>query len=173
MANVKSYFDSTDNHPSAIDFRMPKEIVDPKERKAWLEQNNRTDQSAKDDADINKVIARYGINEVVRSSKEAMAQYGDVSDVPSYQESLNLVNYAHEQFAALPSTVRDRFDNSPVKFMEFMHSDKKSAIEESYELGLRVRVEKPTPAPGPIRPNEDVISVKNEPAKEPVVPKAT
>lgn len=61
-------------------------------------------------------------------------KYGDFANPLSYQESLNLVIHAQEQFNSLSSRVRERFANDPQKFLEFTSNPENA--EEMVKLGL-------------------------------------
>lgn len=100
-------------------------------------------QSDKERTDIRYIVKRAmrgaSVNVNVREGR-----YADVSDAPSYMEALNVVARANELFAGLPSKVRDRFGNDPVKMLAFL--DDKENIEEARKLGL-VPPEAPAPKP--------------------------
>lgn len=97
----------------------------------------RTQQQFKAECDINNIMAKYKKTGVLPSLIKADPRYGDFSDVLDYQESLNIVMHANDQFAALSAKVRRRFDNDPAKFLEFT-ADPKNA-EEMIDLGLATR----------------------------------
>lgn len=80
---------------------------------------SRTKQSFKDEVNVNNVIKKYRITgQMPMTMGEPM--YGDFSDVKSYQESINIVMKADEQFKRLPSDIRKKFENDPAKFLEFV-----------------------------------------------------
>lgn len=95
----------------------------------------RTQQHFKLECDVNTILAKF-----LRTGLLAQLQGGtylDVSEAPEYQQAMNLINEANETFAQLPSNIRKEFDNSPAKFMEFMHNPRNS--EKAEELGLKNR----------------------------------
>lgn len=93
-----------------------------------------TKQSFKDECDINNILKKYETTGSLPSLILENPQYGDYSDVPTYQDALDTVMKAEEQFSALSSKLRDRFDNDPAKFLEF--ADNPENKEELFELGL-------------------------------------
>jgi len=96
-------------------------------------KKSRTKQSFKQECDINHIMKKYERQGILpQNIKQGM--YADVSDVPTYQEACNLVIAAQEQFAALPSNVRERFANDPARFLEFVNDG--SNAEEMEKLGL-------------------------------------
>lgn len=102
---------------------------------------SKTKQAFKDECDINNIVKKLDqgipLNDLIKQNP----QYGDFSDVPTYQESLNRVIFANEQFAALPSAVRDRFHNEPSEFLEFASNPEN--LPELVKMGLAV--ERPVP----------------------------
>ena len=101
-----------------------------------------TQQQFKDEADINNLVDRF-----LRTGEippvDARAMYGDFVDAPqSYQEALDAVFAAQEGFNALPSKVRQRFNNDPLELLSFL-ADPANA-KEAIDLGL---MEKPEPEP--------------------------
>lgn len=99
-----------------------------------LNTGRTTSQADKDAADINNILRRYEKTGELPVMIERDPSWGDFSDVPSFQEALDIVAKAEDQFAALDAHVRRRFDNDPAKFLEFASDDKNKA--EMAKLGL-------------------------------------
>lgn len=121
-----------------------------------------TKQSHKEECDINFVMRRFEKTGQLPDMIRADARYGDFSNVPDYQESLNVVFHAQEQFAALSAKVRARFDNDPSKFLEFASNPKNSM--EMVKLGLSKPISDPN---APVK----VSVVPSKDSKEPKAPK--
>lgn len=92
-----------------------------------------THQEFKEECDINTIMARY-VQTGVAPTDARMASYGDFAEAPDFQEAQAILLRAGEQFAALPGPVRARFENDPVKFLEFVHDSKN--LDEAFKLGL-------------------------------------
>ena len=107
-------------------------------------QDGRTKQSFKEECDVNNIVNRWLKSGLMPSANVVPAQFLDVSEIPDYQTSLNLVNQANAMFANLPANVRDRFDNNPAKLLSFVQD--KSNLEEAINLGLCERREPSTGA---------------------------
>lgn len=103
-----------------------------------------TKQSFADECDINKIMERYEKSGVMPEGRR-MYEFGDAISEYSYQESLNAVIFADQQFAELPARLRDRFGNDPVQLLKFLEDPKNR--DEAVELGL---VDAPSPAPEPM-----------------------
>lgn len=84
-------------------------------------------------SDINNIMKKYRATGLLpQLVREPF--YGDFTNIPDYQESLNIVIRGQEAFAKLPSDLRTRFDNDPAKFLAFA-SDPKN-LDEMVKLGL-------------------------------------
>lgn len=91
-------------------------------------------QAFKDESDINHIMAKYTKTGVLPRLIKENPLWGDFSNPVDFQEAQNIVIKATEQFAALPSHIRERFANDPAKFLAFT-SDKNNK-EEMGRLGL-------------------------------------
>lgn len=97
-------------------------------------EKGETKQSFKDECDVNNILKLYEQTGQLPDLIKQNAQYGDFSDVVGYQEALNTVMHAQEQFEALSSAVRERFNNDPAKFLAFMEDEKN--VDEAVRMGL-------------------------------------
>lgn len=106
-----------------------------------FDQPSQTLQSFKDDADINCIIARFENTGVLVDPTVPVSrtpQFGDYSDMPSYQEAQNVIVAANNAFSALSSKIRERFGNDPAAYFEFVQSLKKGSDDyaEAIRLGI-------------------------------------
>lgn len=106
----------------------------------------KTKQADAPACDINNILKRYEENGVLPDMIRANPQYGDFSNVPSYQEALETVMKAEEQFGALPAKIRERFNNNPASMLEFVNDPENGA--EMIKLGMRIPKEKTEPEMG-------------------------
>lgn len=93
-----------------------------------------TKQSFSDECDINNILRRYEKTGQLPDRIKENPRYGDFSQPFDYQESLNIVIHAQEQFSLLSARVRERFNNDPQKFLEFTADPEN--LPEMVELGL-------------------------------------
>lgn len=115
-------------------------------------------QEFKDECDINVLMKRYQKTGLFPTpSGQGSPRYISNIDAPDYQESLNIVMKAKEEFGSLNSELRKRFDNDPAKFLAFCNDE--ANADELVKLGLR---EAPVPEPGPVR-----VEVVNPPSDDP------
>lgn len=98
---------------------------------------SRTKQEFKDELDINNILKKYNKTGQLPDMIRKDPKYGDFSSPLDYQESMNLVLHAHEQFQNLPARARERFNNDPEKFLVFA-TDPANA-KEMVRLGLAVK----------------------------------
>ena len=95
--------------------------------------DNRTQQQFAEEADINTIVARFGLTgelpDVVR-----VPQSGDFTGVSDFQSAMQAVRAAEEGFMELPAALRARFQNDPQRLLEFMEDDRNK--DEAIKLGL-------------------------------------
>lgn len=81
----------------------------------------RTHQSAKDECDINVIMARWEKSRIIEHVSRTGGSYGDFLDVPQdFHAAMQQVIEAEEAFSSLPSSIRKRFANDPGAFLEFV-----------------------------------------------------
>ncbi|AXH75749.1 MAG: internal scaffolding protein [Microviridae sp.] len=98
-----------------------------------------------EESDINTIIDRFGIGENPIEIQKWVTDI-DIADAPdNYQDVMNQLNLARDQFMSLPARVRTRFDNDPHAFVAFV-SDA-SNLEEMVSLGLAEKREVPASEP--------------------------
>lgn len=90
-------------------------------------------QSQKDEADINTIVRNFGVTGTV-NVPIVLPSYGDFEGIDDYRSALEAVKAAQESFAALPSSLRERFHNDPGAFVEFCENPKN--LPELRQLGL-------------------------------------
>lgn len=127
-------------------------------------------QASKDDCDINLILARYKKTGQLPPMMDN-ARYADLTERPgSFHEAMNTVTEARSMFADLPAPVRDRFNNDPGAFFDFVADPENE--EEMRSLGLleatdrvvgKEAAEGPDGAKAPPAPPED--PAKGEPAE--------
>lgn len=90
---------------------------------------------------MNIIMRRYELGGALPPAPPPV--YADVSGVDFDQAQL-VVAAAKSRFFSLPARVRDRFDNDPGSFLDFM--DDPRNVQEAQELGL-LRAPAPTATP--------------------------
>lgn len=60
--------------------------------------------------------------------------YGDFSDVPDYKAAKDALINSKKQFDTLPAAIRKRFDNNPLKLLEFVNDE--ANYDEGVKLGI-------------------------------------
>lgn len=121
MVTIRSVYDEHE-HESGCTFTNP----------------TMTQQHFKDECDINKIMQRYQVlgtplvDPMVQPSGEPL--FGDFSDLPTLQEAHNKLIEANEMFMSLPSSIRKRFGNDPIAFVDFCQNEEN--VAEMRELGI-------------------------------------
>ena len=98
-------------------------------------------QSFKNDADINCIIARYENTGVLVDPTVPVSrtpEFGDFSDMPDYQTAQNVIIAAKDAFYSLSSKIRERFQNDPAAYFEFVRNLKEGSedYDEAISLGI-------------------------------------
>lgn len=112
-------------------------------------QENRTQQQFKDECDVNYILKRFRRTGTLPQTNANPAVFADVT-VNDFQDAMNLVTSAQQEFDLLDSSTRARFGNSPAALLEFLQNP--DNFSEAQDLGL---VE-PQPTPGPVVPDQPV-----------------
>jgi phage internal scaffolding protein len=97
-----------------------------------------TEQSHKDECDINNIIRKYDKTGLITHVNNATAEYGDYTEINEYQESLNMVIKAQNAFDELPADIRKKFGNDPGAFFEFATNP--DNVDGMIELGLAEKI---------------------------------
>jgi len=116
----------------------------------------RTQQSFKDDSDINNIMERYLQTGMIDYVKENQPHYADVTGL-EFQTCMNKIVEASEMFDALPAKIRKRFNNEPAEFLDFVQDD--ANRDEAITLGIIAK-----PAETAPKEPETGTTAGNEPA---------
>lgn len=120
-----------------------------------------TVQAEAESCDLNVIVKRFGMANLVESHRRAQLRYEELPPQMDYQEALLQIEAAHGLFMALPSGLRKRFNNNPAEFLDFV--DDPENADELVALGLRKGPESreaPAPAdPDPVAPVDDSAGV--------------
>lgn len=107
----------------------------------------KTQQHFKKQCDINNIVKAHVKQGIKPMFDPSQANYGFASAI-DLQDALNVVTYANQGFAQLPSEVRNNFDNDPRKFLEFI--DTEGHEDQLREWGL---LSSPPPEQPPADPD--------------------
>lgn len=102
-------------------------------------------QAMKKECDINAIMKRYEKTGLVEHVNRYNGQYADVTMSGDYQSALQIIMDADTMFSSLPARIRDKFENDPREFLDFVENPDNA--KELTELGLATKRDT-TPAPG-------------------------
>lgn len=131
----------------------------------YFDEPTLTVQSFKDECDINKIVSRALQGSDITHVNARVAQYGDFTNVPDFQQAQQLVIRANGMFMSLPAEVRERFANDPALMIKFLQDPKNR--DEAVKLGL---VNPPVAAPA--APGEPAAKAAATPSAAPKKGKA-
>lgn len=96
-------------------------------------KDSNVEQKHKNDVNINTIIKR-ALKTGMAKQNLAEARFGDFSSGLDFQATQDRIIEAQNDFNALPSYIRNRFDNDPGALISFMADPEN--VEEARELGL-------------------------------------
>lgn len=128
---------------------------------------SRTQQSFKDECDINNIMARYERTGIVDHLAKYEGQYGDFIGYPDYHVAMNRVAAADAMFMTLPASLRERFGNSAEAFLQFAQDPANEL--ELIDMGLMPR--RPVEAMPSSVADAPAKPVKTEPKAKSAEPK--
>ncbi len=101
--------------------------------KLVFKDKTRTKQEMKDECDINAILKRHGITNVMVQGIQQAREYGIATSM-TYKESMDIYTSALTMFANLPSAIRKRFNADPGEYLAFIEDPENR--REAAELGL-------------------------------------
>lgn len=102
-----------------------------------------TVQSQAEDADINVIMERFGITGLA-PQVPIPPSYGDFDGVSDYRTALHVMQEARDSFEMLPAKLRNRFENDPAKFLDFVYDPQTTRVQLE-ELGMVLPAVEPAP----------------------------
>ena len=139
---------SNANNPDSIITGYAPKLPRDAYRITFPKGEDRTKQSFKEECDINNIMARYVKTGVLEFAARHQPQYGDFTGY-DFQTAQDTVAKGKTMFAELPAQIRERFENSPAKFLDFVSNPANEA--EAVRLGLATACATP-PAPATVPP---------------------
>ncbi len=92
-----------------------------------------TEKAHVGDTDINQIMAKALKGEHSDYIKDHAGHYGDATSLDYFEAQTTIAN-ANSLFEDLPSKIRNKFENNPAKFLDFVQDPKN--LEEMVELKL-------------------------------------
>jgi len=108
------------------------------------EDESLTVQSFAQDADLNVLAKRFGINGIPMHPVDP-SHYRDTSEDPQLRDILDAQRDAQHHFNALPAKLRKRFHNSPKELWNFLQDPENA--DEAVRLGILSRDPEPEAIP--------------------------
>lgn len=98
---------------------------------------SRAKQQFKDQTDANLIMKRFKKMGITYNSlPNSSGVYADLTQIPDLQASYDSIIRAESAFAALPSDIRNKFNNDPIELVKFLSDSKNDKV--AVELGLKV-----------------------------------
>lgn len=96
-------------------------------------------QHFKDECDVNRILKKYQKTGLIDHVSRYQGNYSDLAEVPDFQDAMNAVIAANVAFDTLPSSIRKRFGNDPIEFLDFVHDPANG--DALVEMGLAKKPE--------------------------------
>ncbi len=116
-----------------------------------------TEQSHQGECEINNILAKYQKSGMVSHLANHQPRYDDCTS-HDFTAAMNIVIKSQEMFDDLPSQVRAKFGNNPVRFMDYVQDPDNA--DSLHELGIvnppdpTAKTDLPVTAPsGPAAPD--------------------
>jgi len=97
----------------------------------FFNKPSRTQQSFKDECDLNITMTRFrkncGVDFLTRYQGYCGGQFGDFSAVTDYRTALEQLDKAEQVFMSLPAKARAYFENNCALFLDALHDEKRRA----------------------------------------------
>lgn len=118
-----------------------------------IEGATRAQQHMKDECDVNHILKKYSQTGLITHLAARPGAYQDMPGGLDFQDAVNLVMDAQENFDALPSAVRARFNNDPGAFLAF--AEDPANRDEMVTMGLLNPPRPPDPEAAGAAPQVD------------------
>ncbi|QXP08559.1 MAG: internal scaffolding protein [Arizlama microvirus] len=92
-----------------------------------------TQQQFREETDINTIVERFGVTGQIPGTYHEPVS-GDFTDVTTFEDAMNRVTEAQQNFLQLPAQLRERFNNNPQRLLDFLSDDENKP--EALKLGL-------------------------------------
>lgn len=100
-----------------------------------------------EESDINFIAERAGLNGEMPQIQN-LPSYENYEGIFDFQTAMNTIRAAQENFMTYPAKLRERFQNDPQRFLEFVEDPENA--DEAVKLGLAVKRPEPAPDPKPV-----------------------
>lgn len=114
-------------------------------------QGGLTDQSFKNDADINIIVERFNKTGILPSI-ERKSYFADVTEIPTLEQAFDIVDKAREEFGKLPAEVRRKMGDNPANLENFINDEDNTEFLKKHGV-LIEKTPDPTPEPTPALEN--------------------
>lgn len=103
-----------------------------------------TKQADTEKADMNRILSRASSTGLL-PQRVAQPLSGEIPDIESFHDAMNLIVNANNQFMALPVAIREEFRHSPEAFLDFARNPENA--EKMVTMGLAQKKAPDAPQP--------------------------
>lgn len=81
-----------------------------------------TEQSHKDQCDIHNILKQFQRTGIIQHINRHQPSFDNLPDTIDFQESMNIVLEAEDNFNRLPAALRAEYNNDPGTFLQALHN---------------------------------------------------
>jgi phage internal scaffolding protein len=137
--------------------KLIKNMFSPTEIQPAPQGEGRAQQQFKNDCDVNWIMEKFQRTGVISHVNQFQPEYGFANSQTLHQ-AMNIVAKAESMFAELPSKIRNEFENSPSKFLDFVQNPDNAAKAKELGLELAPGVAPPQAPPELVEPQDGAIT---------------
>jgi len=97
------------------------------------EIHSMTHQQFLEETDINTIVRRFGLTGELPQNLQ-MPVSGDFTEAKTFEETMQLMTQAQQEFMSLPADIRERFANDPGRLIAFLENPDNR--DEAVKLGI-------------------------------------
>lgn len=126
-----------------------------------------TEQSHKDDCDMQIILKRYAQTGVITHNNSLVGEYADYPSDIDFHEAQNIIAEASTMFESVPARIRADFDNDPAKFLAFVQDEANLPKMAEYGLTNPLKDRDTDPVPEPKKEPKAPLKAKEPPPPAP------
>lgn len=121
-----------------------------------------TEQHHKETCDIHTIMRKYEKTGLLEHVAARGPEYKNYVGAPDFKEAMDYIANANSLFQSIPSSIRDKFNNDPAEYLNFVTDENNREAIEALGLPTEHLGEKPCdPTPTPREPTKTLQDVND------------
>ena len=131
------YDPSGHNQPKGANEYDDRDVDELGKRMDGTKMPSMTEQHHQESSDINNIMKKYTETGIVDHVSKYEPVYGDHSGA-DFHEAMSIVANAQSMFLDLPAQAREKFDNDPAKFLDYVDTIDIDTVDPAELLSLDI-----------------------------------